>query len=154
MRDTVVNSAVELKKIWNDPQRLRQWTAVLLREVADLDRSGAEARHIDNERRRQLQALARIDPARLAQLVARDRHLAKLAKKRPAGRQRGEHAPGLAQAYETVEYIRHKWREAFGRTYRSASPTAVEIAASLYGFTPQQLEYYRRNRRRGGHGAS
>jgi hypothetical protein len=148
MRDPGVNSAVELEKIWNDPQRLRHWTIALLRAAGDPDRSGALARHIDNERRRQLQALARIDPARLAQLVTRDRHLAKLANKRPAGRQRGEHAPGLAEAYETAEYIRLKWREAFGHTYRSASPTAVEIAAGLYGFTPAQLEYYRRNRRR------
>jgi hypothetical protein len=151
-RNGVVPSAAELQKIWSDPQRLLHWTVELLCLVGDYpDRSGVLARIGEDEQRRRLQRLAHDNPQRFVELLTRQPNLAKLARKRPRGRQPGQHAPGLAEAWETAQYIRQRWREVFKHTYRTTDPTAIGIAAAMYGFTPEQLQHYRTNRNRKRH---
>jgi hypothetical protein len=139
------------KRIWRDPDLLWRWTidALLATDASPLTDERA-AVLMGQQQRRELLQLAQDDPVAFAAYL--DCHpepwrsgLQHLLRRRPPGRRQG-HKPGLSEAWDTVQSIRQLWQQRFGRSYRSADPTAIEIAARFHGFTVTQLVNYTKNR--------
>jgi hypothetical protein len=143
-------SAAELAAIWNDPERLREWTWGLLFAANDGDFRCYEAwaRSEEDAKRRWVRHLRDDEPLRFARLISQNqcwvepaRYWADLARKRAVGRPKGQHRPGLREAWETKEFIQASWREIFGHWYRKdnmatrspAPPTAPGGTASPSG---------------------
>ncbi len=150
-------SPAELKAIWNDRERLRDWTWGMLLSDELSDRGvvvpwEAQVRAHEEAQRQWLHRLLRTDPVRYARLITRHRHLAEVVRARPVGRQPGRSIRlGYRDAWETKEFIQRKWREVFGHWYRK--DLALEIAAALFStprnqITVQQLKDFNNNRKR------
>jgi hypothetical protein len=96
---------------------------------------------------------------RLQNIIGNDPELRLLARRlllpRGSGRRKGERRPGnltnqqrhaCEAALNDVGRIRAIWRREFHKTNRSASPTALEIAARLHGLKEADLARYQKNR--------
>jgi hypothetical protein len=129
---------LELQRIWNDPDLLRRWTLQMLYEVDGSPQHPMEL--VTHYSRDELLQFAR-HPA-FARGILRE-----LLRKRSVGRPKGR-KPGLADAWDTAKYIRQVWRHAFGHSYRSATPTPIEIAAAWHVITPEQLINFVKNKRK------
>jgi hypothetical protein len=75
-------------------------------------------------------------------------------RQRGRGRKKGERRPNdwtsderheLEAALKNVERIRQVWRINFGRVNRSEPPTAMEIAAGMYGFDEDDLVRFKKS---------
>ncbi len=142
-------SPAELKAIWNDRERLRDWTWGMVRATTDIPYCCEGHIRADEESKRKwLRWLVEADPRRFARLLKRRPDLVPFTQKRQVGRPRGRaNKPGLAEAWKMNQYIHSKWKEIFGHRHRKGiAGMALEIAAGVYGFTAQQLKDYNRNR--------
>jgi hypothetical protein len=115
-------------RIWNNPERLLWWT---LEELY-----GGDIRKLDFEDA--IEIMEQHSAHRRFQVALRRRV------RRRRGRPRGSE-PGLAEARAEVRRVREIWKRAFGRYYRKASPTAVEIAAWRHDFDPERITNYAKN---------
>jgi hypothetical protein len=149
----------ERQKIWSDPQRLEEWTNAALNAFGLQDddlpletlpqMSPAQWRRealtiaLADARRGNPEPLRRLFPA-LAEFIH--------SPPRPRGQRRpqtdGYSQLPLENALHNVRDIRTIWQEHFGKSYRSAAPTAVAIAARRHGLSEDELVNFRKNRHR------
>jgi hypothetical protein len=151
--------------IWDDVERLREWTFDQLHraDLADLKMREAEDYPLDPRRsltwhrlmeyykadediRVSLVRCKRNDPDHYYQIITDSPGLRGYVQPR-RGRRKGN-APGIAEARSEIADIRQLWKQAFGKSYKKGRPysLAVEIAAERHGFTPHELDNYRKNR--------
>jgi hypothetical protein len=152
--------------IWDDVERLREWTIDQLHRVDliefpedydyPIDRSDRRAFQLqcvifdcegEKQIQKELRRCKRDDPDHYYQIITDSPDLIGYVQTR-RGRPKG-HAPGLELARGEIARIRQLWRQAFGKVYKKDGtlfPLAVEIAAERHGLTPRELDDYRKNR--------
>jgi hypothetical protein len=151
--------------IWDDVERLRAWTFDQLHraDLADLKMHEAEDYPLDPHRsltwhqlmedykaeediRISLVRSKHNNPNNYHQIITDHPYLRGYVQPR-RGRRKGN-APGIEEARREIADIRQLWKQAFGNVYKKgrAYSLAVEIAAERHGFTPHELDNYRKNR--------
>jgi hypothetical protein len=156
-----VRAPDDRQKIWNDPQRLKEWTnaALIASGVQDDDIPFENLpRMTAAEWNRQVIDIAKVHarqgrPEGLRKLfpeIAEFIHAPPLARgQRYKPQSDPFRAVALEQALEDVCSIRRIWREHFGKAYAPPhGPTALAIAAERYKLTEDQLLTYRKHRHR------
>jgi hypothetical protein len=148
------------KEIWNDPQRLEEWTnAALYAFGVHEDDLPLETlpQMPPAERRREALAIAiaaarRGNPEPLRRLFPA---LAEFIHSPP--RRRGQRRPQtnvyervpLENALDDVRDIRKIWQKHFGKSYAPRNgPSAISIAARRHGLSEDELVNFRKNRHR------
>jgi hypothetical protein len=123
--------------------------------------SGADTEKLFSERRKRnrvIDAAKRGDNEAMARLADTPelRRLA-FATRHARGREKGEPRPRdtplskrlrLEAADNDVNLIYQIWEQHFGKHYRTAAPTAVQIAAKRHGVTEDELKNFRKNKTR------
>jgi hypothetical protein len=151
--------------IWDDVERLREWTIDELHRVDliefpedydyPIDRSDRRAFRLlcvifdcegEKQIQKELRRCKRNDLDHYYQIITDSPDLRGYVQDQ-RGRPKGN-APELGLAMGEIARIRQLWKQTFGKGYRKgkAFSLAAEIAAERHGLTSRELDNYRKNR--------